>query len=465
MRLDALDEDEFALVAQLVRRLAFATPARRARRSRASSRGDHLDVRATLRRSRSSGGDPVEHFYRRRRERPRRLVALLDVSGSMAPYARAYLLLLEGAARGARAETFVFATRLTRVTRALREGRAQLALERASAAAPDWAGGTRLGEALRTFNDRFGRRGMARDAVVAVLLRRLGARRPGPAGARDGAPVAPGVPRRVGQPARRRPGLRPGHGRDGGRAALSWTSSSAATASRRSTASSRRSDGTDRRTCMRFENHFDVDAPIERVWDAVLDVERVAPTVPGAQVLERVSDDAYKVAIKVKVGPMSMTYRGEVEITDRDEAAHRAVMKARAKESRGQGTADADVTMELTGDNGRTSATVTTDVQLSGKVATMGQGVLQDVSGRLVETFAKNLATMLEAGEAPAAEAAGRRGAGTARGAEAAAEPEDALDLGSLGGAVVADRLKDPRTLAATRAAGSLVVLLLRRRR
>src|SRR4051812_35139871 len=153
---------------------------------------------------------------------------------------------------------------------------------------------------------------------------------------------------------------------------------------------------------MRFENHFDVEAPIDEVWAAVLDVERVAPTVPGAQVLERTGEDAYRVAIKVKVGPMSMTYRGEVEITDRDEAAHRAVMKARAKESRGQGTADADVTMELHGADGRTSATVITDVELSGKVATMGQGVLQDVSGRLVKTFAENLAAMLERGEAPA---------------------------------------------------------------
>src|SRR5919202_342374 len=150
---------------------------------------------------------------------------------------------------------------------------------------------------------------------------------------------------------------------------------------------------------MRFENHFDVGAPIDEVWNTVLDVERVAPTVPGAQVLDRVGDDAYRVAIKVKVGPMSMTYRGEVEITERDQEAHRAVMKARAKESRGQGTADADVTMSLVGRDGGTSATVTTDVQLSGKVATMGQGVLQDVSRRLVETFAANLATMLERGE------------------------------------------------------------------
>jgi uncharacterized protein with von Willebrand factor type A (vWA) domain len=169
VRLDELDDTELALVARLVRRLAIATPARRARRARTSRRGERLDVRATLRRSRRTGGDPVQRLHRRRRQRPRRLVALLDVSGSMAPYARAYLLLLEGAARGARAETFVFATRLTRVTRTLGEGRALLALERASAAAPDWAGGTRLGEALRTFNGRHGRRGMARDAVVVVL--------------------------------------------------------------------------------------------------------------------------------------------------------------------------------------------------------------------------------------------------------------------------------------------------------
>ena len=169
IRLDQLDEHELALVAQLVRRLAVATPPRRARRAHAARRGGHLDVRATLRRSRRTAGDPVERLYRRRLLHPRPLVALLDVSGSMAPYSRAYLLLLEGAARGARAEAFVFATRLTRVTRALREGRPHAALERAGAAAPDWAGGTRIGEALRAFTDRFGRRGMARDAVVVIL--------------------------------------------------------------------------------------------------------------------------------------------------------------------------------------------------------------------------------------------------------------------------------------------------------
>ena len=187
VRLEALDEAELALVARYVRRLALAPPPRRARRARTARHGERLDVRATLRRSRRTAGDPVQHLHRRRRLRPRRLVALLDVSGSMAPYARAYLLLLEGAARGAHAETFVFATRLTRVTRALREGRAQAALVRASAAAPDWAGGhaarrgaARLQRRLRPPRDGARRR-------RGRLLRRLGARRPGAARARDGA--------------------------------------------------------------------------------------------------------------------------------------------------------------------------------------------------------------------------------------------------------------------------------------
>ncbi len=216
---------------------------------------------------------------------------------------------------------------------------------------------------------------------------------------------------------------------------------------------------------MRFENQFEVDAPLEEVWAAVLDVERVAPTVPGAQVLEQTGEDAYKVSIKVKVGPMSMTYKGNVEITERDDAAHRAVMKARAKESRGQGTADADVTMVLTGENGRTSATVTTEMQVSGKIATMGQGVLQDVSGRLIQTFATNLAAMLQGDEPPAAEVPAQpANPAPAPAAATPAEPADALDLGSIGGAMLSDQVRDPRRIGALLALVALVSFVLGRR-
>src|SRR3954466_9048486 len=107
---------------------------------------------------------------------------------------------------------------------------------------------------------------------------------------------------------------------------------------------------------MQFENTFEVDAPIDRVYETMLDVERVAPNVPGAEVLEQTGDDAYKVGIKVKIGPITMNYRGDRQIVERDDAAHRAVMRVKAKEARGQGTADADAAMELSADDGHTSA-------------------------------------------------------------------------------------------------------------
>jgi uncharacterized protein with von Willebrand factor type A (vWA) domain len=165
-----LEPHELAEVRRLMARLELATPLRRTRRMRHGLRGRHVDVRRTVRASVATGGDPVRLARRRRRERPRRLVLLCDISGSMEPYARAYLQFLESAAGGgAHAEAFVFATRLTRLTRALRSGAPDAAIRAAAAAAPDWSGGTRIGAALRAFNDGWGRRGLARGAVVVVL--------------------------------------------------------------------------------------------------------------------------------------------------------------------------------------------------------------------------------------------------------------------------------------------------------
>ena len=116
-----------------------------------------------------TAGDPVDVVARRTRPRPRRLVFVCDISGSMEPYSRAYLQLLHSAVGGARAEAFVFATRLSRVTRALRTTNPDLALRRAALAAPDWSGGTRIGAALKQFNDQHGRRGLVRGAVVVIV--------------------------------------------------------------------------------------------------------------------------------------------------------------------------------------------------------------------------------------------------------------------------------------------------------
>jgi uncharacterized protein with von Willebrand factor type A (vWA) domain len=167
--LAALTPDELATLRRLMADLPWATPRRRSRRAVRHPRGRRVDLRATLRRARATGGDPVHRAYRRPTDRPRRLVLLADVSGSMAPYARAYLHLLHGAVRAARAEAFVFATRLTRLTRALAASDPDLALRRATAAAPDWSGGTRIGEALASFLDDHCRRGMARGAVVVIV--------------------------------------------------------------------------------------------------------------------------------------------------------------------------------------------------------------------------------------------------------------------------------------------------------
>jgi uncharacterized protein len=166
----AMEPHELAQLRRLMTRLELATPRRRSRRARRARHGERLDLRRTLRASLRTGGDPISLCRRRRRTRPRKLVLLCDISGSMEPYARAHLQLLSSAvAGGTPAEAFVFATRLTRLTRALSGNNPEAAIQRAAAAAPDWSSGTRIGQALVTFNDRYGRRGMARGAVIVIL--------------------------------------------------------------------------------------------------------------------------------------------------------------------------------------------------------------------------------------------------------------------------------------------------------
>ena len=165
----SLTPAELAQLREVLRALVLHPPVRRARRRRPASHGDRLDLRRTLRGSLHSGGDPVRLRRTTRTWRPRRLVLLCDISGSMEAFALAYLHLLQGAVSSGRAEAFVFATRLTRLTRVLGGADPDRALARAAAAAPDWSGGTRLGEGLAEFLDSHGRRGLARGAVVVIL--------------------------------------------------------------------------------------------------------------------------------------------------------------------------------------------------------------------------------------------------------------------------------------------------------
>lgn len=209
---------------------------------------------------------------------------------------------------------------------------------------------------------------------------------------------------------------------------------------------------------MNFENTFTVPIAPAEVFKAMMDFERVAPCMPGAEVTERIGDDAYKVQVRVKVGPMSMVYRGEAEIADRDEEALSAAMRVKAREARGQGTANATVQINLAQEGDGTRATMATDLKLSGRAAAMGRGVITDVSHALVSEFADNLARMLSSED----------GSNGPEGAPAPPRPEgapappprpevpppppnpqaapppppaDALDAGQLARSVVAGRL------------------------
>jgi hypothetical protein len=178
-----LSPAELLQLEALMRQRALATPPRRTRRYRPEPAGSRPDLRMTLRQARRTAGEPVLLARRAPRLRPRRLVVLCDISGSMEPYARAMLQLLYCASQGkathrapgggmtgrARAEVFTFATRLTRITAELTGARPETVLARAGAAAPDWSGGTRIGASLKEFNDEYGCPGLARGAVVLII--------------------------------------------------------------------------------------------------------------------------------------------------------------------------------------------------------------------------------------------------------------------------------------------------------
>jgi uncharacterized protein len=163
-----LSAEELAQLGVLLERLRPAVPTRHTRRLAPAPAGVP-DLRRTLRRSFRTGGEPLELSFRARRRRPRRLVLVLDVSGSMADYSRALLVFAHAALRADRRwEAFCFGTRLTRVTRELAVARPDEALERAAAEVVDWNGGTRIGECVKQLLDEYGHRGLVRGAVVVL---------------------------------------------------------------------------------------------------------------------------------------------------------------------------------------------------------------------------------------------------------------------------------------------------------
>ncbi|MEV5413827.1 SRPBCC family protein [Thermopolyspora sp. NPDC052614] len=192
---------------------------------------------------------------------------------------------------------------------------------------------------------------------------------------------------------------------------------------------------------MRFEHEFTVPVPVEQAWPVLLDVERVAPCLPGAAV-DSVEGTDFTGRMKVKVGPITVTYNGKASFEDIDKDAHSVTMKAAGRESRGSGTANATVHARLLDEGGHTKVKVETSFNVTGRPAQFGRGVMAEVGGKLIDRFAENLAELLRGETAPAeaaapeavpaetapaeaatAETATAGAAGTAQQGEAAAAP------------------------------------------
>ena len=145
---------------------------------------------------------------------------------------------------------------------------------------------------------------------------------------------------------------------------------------------------------MQLENSFTVPVPIEDAWRVLLDIERIAPCMPGA-VLDSVEGDAFTGRVKVKLGPIALTYAGKASFVEKDEAAHRAVIDAKGKDQRGNGTAAAVITARLAEEGSGTRVDVLTDLNITGKPAQFGRGVMTDVGNKLLGQFADKLAAQL----------------------------------------------------------------------
>jgi hypothetical protein len=169
---------------------------------------------------------------------------------------------------------------------------------------------------------------------------------------------------------------------------------------------------------MELSNSFEVDRPIDEAWAVLTDVERIAPCLPGAQ-LQEINGDEYLGIVKVKVGPITAQYKGVASFVEKDDANHKAVLKADGRDTRGAGNASALITADLRAVSATsTKVDVNTDLTVTGKVAQFGRGVMADVSAKLMDQFADNLGAMLEA------DAGGPAGSG--EGGGAAAEPAEA---------------------------------------
>jgi carbon monoxide dehydrogenase subunit G len=213
---------------------------------------------------------------------------------------------------------------------------------------------------------------------------------------------------------------------------------------------------------MEIENVFEVGAPPDRVYAFLLDVEHIVGCVPGAELVETIDDNTFKGRVKIKVGPITVSYSGNAEIADRDAEAHTAVLKASGRETTGSGSARATATMSVNPKDGGSEVTLSTDFAVAGRVANFGRGVMEDVSRRLVGQMANCIKANLEADGTPATEPPPAVGGGAAAGAAAAgAATAGAATAGAAGetasaGEPLGETAAAPATTTETSAAGAV---------
>lgn len=197
---------------------------------------------------------------------------------------------------------------------------------------------------------------------------------------------------------------------------------------------------------MELEHQFTVPVPVDRAWEVLLDVEKIAPCMPGA-VIDSVDGDSFTGQVKVKVGPITVAYAGKASFLEKDATAHRAVVEAKGRETRGSGTAAATVTASMADEGGSARVTVVTDLAITGRPAQFGRGVLNDVGNKLIGQFADCVATTITTSGTDGPEPT---------------SPE-AIDLVAVAGGSVAKRLVPAAVVVIGIVIGWLLVRRLRR--
>ena len=207
---------------------------------------------------------------------------------------------------------------------------------------------------------------------------------------------------------------------------------------------------------MKINNEFTVSAPIDQAWETMLNLERIAPCLPGAAIQEEKGDGEYDGTMKVKIGPITANYKGTVKFEEMDEENHRAVLQATGRDARGQGTASATITSTLQEEGDGTKVSVETDMKLTGRAAQFGRGIAQDVATKMLGQFASCLEQEITVGEGAAAAASEPTGEenGSRDGAQQGETPPGAA-VGGTAGRIISS--EDPSVMAGGAVEGAVI--------